>query len=342
MRIEGQDRRKGFTLVELLVVVGIVSVLIALLLPALTKARSEARKVYCGSNLRTLGQAMQQYAADNHNSFPRGYWFKGLNYTSNSSAASDHTFMGLRGFTCPAGTDPFNNPTNAFGDDITTPGNPAKRPADNDITGCIFLLLRNYNMPADVFICPGNPSLYPDTFGGVGSGQRSNFSSPFNLGYSISNPFIDTSNVNKGYRWGTQCNAGFALMADLNPGENSFENCAPSHSGYFSRNGPQTPTDSEALQKLSNSNNHDKKGQNCLYADGHVEWSTTAFCGYERDNIYTHAGNQALSSGTSNKWTDVSACDPFNLQTPNDSQMLPTENAMIIGRGTGVESGQGL
>src|SRR5687768_2541416 len=62
--------RLGFTLVELLVVIGIIAVLISILLPSLNKAREAANSVVCLSNLRQVGMSVQIYAGQYKDTLP--------------------------------------------------------------------------------------------------------------------------------------------------------------------------------------------------------------------------------------------------------------------------------
>jgi prepilin-type N-terminal cleavage/methylation domain-containing protein/prepilin-type processing-associated H-X9-DG protein len=63
-------RRRGFTLVELLVVIGIIALLMSILLPALNRARESAKRTQCLSNLRQIGLAFGMYTAQNKGNLP--------------------------------------------------------------------------------------------------------------------------------------------------------------------------------------------------------------------------------------------------------------------------------
>lgn len=69
---------KAFTLVELLVVIGIIALLISILLPALSAAREQARVIKCGSNLRTIGQGLAIYESSFKDAVPAAVLYAGF------------------------------------------------------------------------------------------------------------------------------------------------------------------------------------------------------------------------------------------------------------------------
>ncbi|HHX41222.1 MAG TPA: DUF1559 domain-containing protein [Armatimonadetes bacterium] len=71
--------RRGFTLIELLVVIAIIAILAAILFPVFARARENARKATCQSNLRQIGMATMMYAQDYDETMPKCYM--GLDYS---------------------------------------------------------------------------------------------------------------------------------------------------------------------------------------------------------------------------------------------------------------------
>jgi prepilin-type N-terminal cleavage/methylation domain-containing protein/prepilin-type processing-associated H-X9-DG protein len=159
-------------------------------------------------------------------------------------------------------------------------------PSANDTTSAIFLLMRTEKLAPETFLCPyvNHEDVHPDI---TIEHARSNFSDFHrNLGYSFANPYPDSDAVASGYEWTSKLPPEFVLAADINPGVDG------------ERDDVNLPTleSNPREMAMANSNNHGKDGQNVLFADGHVSFEDTAFCGVDNDNIYNNKRQEVNAS----------------------------------------------
>lgn len=298
-------RRKGFTLVELLVVIGIIALLVSILMPALGRAKELAKQIMCSSQLNGLGKAMMIYQNDNKERNPKNFTGNGEGNDVSESGFGAGRYSLCGQFNIKMAYLPS---LEEFYQQYQTAGS------------CLYLLVKHTDVTPKAFLCPSAPNDEEMDLNQIIDAAYSNgeeistweelndFISGCNLSYSYNDPWsrhLDSS-----------ASASIAVMADKswatdyeNPsqagGRSFLINPAAIEGAYrpLTGDGPDiglpgftgtwddTPLAGSTEPNLQhgNSNNHQTEVQNVLYVDTHVSKEQSPCVGVNEDNIYTFA-----------------------------------------------------
>ena len=280
-------KKKGFTLVELLVVIAIIALLMGILMPALARVRQIAFRMVCGTNLSGIGKAMLIYANDYDDEMPRA------GGRSSSWALQIPNFAGATRYAA------YGMSSDGSGGTVT-------------ITSSFYLLVKYAEVTPKSFLCKGDSGVtefesagdvdLTDLWDFGGNGEAASHCS-----YSYNQPYCN-------YALTTSSEPGMAIAADPNPWLDPDAEGLRNFANFKVTGGKE-------FTKLGNTITHQDEGQNVLFLDSHVDFSSVSFCGINEDNIYT----QAL------------AADPRRGTVPSSGGFLPlnrSDNLLVIDGGT--------
>src|SRR5258708_15020453 len=204
--------RRGFTVVELLVVIGVLVLLISIFIPYLAKTREMDNRVRCTRNLANFAVLFREYAIREENAH-------GTPLLPSVIYDGHNRPNGYTAFTGPDDLNPFA-PAKA-----TTTHTADGQVAPNAVTASLFLLMRygyisnGREVGLTMYVCPSSSDVAESLTDAAGRPvaaiQRSNFRSPRNLSYGYCSPFSSAAGFRMNTDW---LRSTFAVLADKSPG----------------------------------------------------------------------------------------------------------------------------
>jgi len=276
-------RKKGFTLVELLVVISIIALLMGILMPALARVREVAYRLICGTNLSGIGKSMLVYANDHSEKFPRAGGRRSL--WDNDMKINDWTAL---------------REEIAFG--VGRGGSNARA----TISSCFYLLVKFADVTTKQFVCRGDtgsqvfelsevsgllPNASLTDFWDFGPGPPVGLTATY-VSYAYNSPFYN-SEVSPASSFPISAirNPQSPVAADRNPFLDKNADLCNKLGNLGDEIAPECIDDAGSVSlldsdHLANTFAHQLEGQNVLYADGHVNFETKPTVGIEKDNIW--------------------------------------------------------
>ncbi len=306
-------KRKGITRIEVLSIAVCLLLLVMVLMPGLYRSHAMAFRLMCQTNLKGLGRAMEIYAEDSEGRYPRAGG-AGATWSPNGALPNWAAFY--------AGVP---NEAAAFGYTLDDDGQ-IDTPGRATITSSWYLLIRYYNLLPKQFVCKADrgvsefklhnyvwdmssshPGTLQDVFDfGMGGRSRRGGIHPWPgqvVSYAYHMPYSDGP-FGPSYELTAYSSPASPVAADRNP--------------YLDIN-------AGAVDSNSNSDVHERLGQNVLYKDGSVRFETSPKVGIGGDNIYTYGGNPVSGGGDPNGTGSGSNGNPYAIPVGNNDALLVSE-----------------